>query len=421
MEERNQEISLLDLWKKIWKNKYLVIIITFVIVVLGTIFALFYNRNNTVLKNKFVYSFINFSDDKYPDGSFFDYNDLVKEEFVTAIKENDSEFNFLDVESLIEDELFVISKEEERLTNSTEIIDWYFEISVPLKYFNNDKLLAQRFVESIHTKVLTTVREKNASLLIYNYINPINVPIRYTSVNSQTFFDQIEIIKNQYALLKDAFKAFIDGNGRVTINKYSVVNAQNDFLLWYSTYVNIASLEATVKEKGYIKNVAETKRQVTALVTNYQRRLDINKQVITELEASFTKLTANGNVTIESNSLLDEITLRITQNVEYQKQIDEFEVLLQKDADFSTPEFTESMNTILTNLNNYTVEYNEFLLKYLNDNTHYTQKREKEFELDSPFSLILIVLVSGILGGIFGVTTALIKEAYLTNKETETK
>lgn len=76
----------MDLWNRIWKNKFLIIIITAVLVIVWTVFLYFSNKSGTVVKTDFNYRFLNASCEKYPDGTRFDYRTIFSEENLEIVK-----------------------------------------------------------------------------------------------------------------------------------------------------------------------------------------------------------------------------------------------------------------------------------------------------------------------------------------------
>ena len=150
MEEEREEsgISISEIFRVIFSQKWLVLIITAVIAVAGTL-GIYFGMNNS--KREFVASFVlNLpGDDKnqavytYPDGKQFYYSDLVSVDILKEVKSSDSAFDDIDVEVMADDGGISISRKENE--QKTEII---YTVNVKASYFKN-KEVARRFITKL--------------------------------------------------------------------------------------------------------------------------------------------------------------------------------------------------------------------------------------------------------------------------------
>ena len=81
------EISLVDLWLKLWKNKFLIIILTFVLTFISTLGLYLYNNNNVTEEINFNYTFANVSKDRFPNEEIFDYREINTLDFLNNVKD----------------------------------------------------------------------------------------------------------------------------------------------------------------------------------------------------------------------------------------------------------------------------------------------------------------------------------------------
>lgn len=111
MEETNNEISLMELWERIWKNKFIIILITLALVIIGFVFVFISNHSKSIVQTQFNYSFITNGDDKYLDGTRFDYRNTFTVEHLESVKSSNNDFKDIDTTKIANDNNANISKQ----------------------------------------------------------------------------------------------------------------------------------------------------------------------------------------------------------------------------------------------------------------------------------------------------------------------
>ena len=110
----------------------------------------------------------------------------------------------------------------------------------------------------------------------------------------------------------------------------------------------------------------------------------------------------------------------ISENIVLERNKSDQVKLLESIGEGETAEnkaFTENLFKLINDLSDRVEEYNEFYIKYIDISTRYDFVGDKEFEVVKPYNMILMIVVLGMIGGIAGVTTALIKENINDKKE----
>ena len=420
MEENNNEISLMDLWNKIWKNKFLIIIITAVLVIVGTVFLYFSNKSGTVVKTDFNYRFLNASGEKYPDGTRFDYRTIQNKINLNIIKDTNSKFNILDTEKLSKDDNAGIKRIEDK-NNKDEIIRVYFEISIPVKHFDNDHDLTKEFIQALHASVINQAKDKNSNLMMHNYFKPSDdVVIKQAKYEELTYLELINLINSQISLINTSYNRFKDSYGIVQLeNGKRIEDMYLEFNKWLSQDFRVNLLEDTIRNKNYYINFDRTKRLSELTYNNIENEIDMNEKIITELTKLYNELFQNGPV-MGDNELASQIAAKVEENLllaeknKYYEAFKGFESapVLTADAE----EFKTNFFGLIDQLSLQVDNFNDYFNEYLDQNTIYTVVGDKEFVTVPKHNLILMIVVLGLLGGIIGVTTALIKES-INNKE----
>lgn len=399
--EKGTEISLTELWNRIWKNKIIIMIITISLVIIGLIGLFFYNKSNTVIKNNFNYSFINASENKYPDGSVYDYNDLVSKEFLNNVKSRNERFSNINVDKLL---IKIRKVDDNTVLNQNEVIRRsYLEIELNIKSFNNNEDLAKLFLKEIHNELLTIVRAKNEARKITNYYK--------LETDLNTYLELIDLIRKQHNVLASDINNFIDNYGDVELDGSNISIIESDYSFWYNNNVHLSQLETEVFENNYIRNIEKTIMQANFKLNEINRIIALNETIITNLTDLLQQLPLPNEVN-DLSVFYREIESRTIENAILMVEKTDLESLITFTENNIDEAFEDYINTLIIRQSNTTDEYNSFKVDYLNSITRYSPyERKEEFEVVKPFNTILLVIVLGLVGVSSGAIVALIKEA----------
>lgn len=409
--EKGTEISLTELWNRIWKNKIIIMIITISLVIIGLIGLFFYNKSNTVIKNNFNYSFINASENRYPDGSVYDYNDLVSKEFLNNVKSRNERFSNINVDKLL---IKIRKVDDNTVLNQNEVIRRsYLEIELNIKSFNNNEDLAKLFLKEIHNELLTIVRAKNEARKITNYYKletDLNTYLK-DNLDHLTYLELIDLIRKQHNVLASDINNFIDNYGDVELDGSNISIIESDYSFWYNNNVHLSQLETEVFENNYIRNIEKTIMQANFKLNEINRIIALNETIITNLTDLLQQLPLPNEVN-DLSVFYREIESRTIENAILMVEKTDLESLITFTENNIDEAFEDYINTLIIRQSNTTDEYNSFKVDYLNSITRYSPyERKEEFEVVKPFNTILLVIVLGLVGVSSGAIVALIKEA----------
>lgn len=167
MEEQNGGISLTEIFRTIFLKKWIFLIIATVITLGGTLGIYFgYNALNIGYACTFTVNFPG-SDEAvpvYPDGSNFNYRDIISLDNMTKLKESDEKFDHVNVEAMYKEGAIGIARTERTLT--TGQVERVYTISVSNKYFN-DYGLASAFIEGLAQSPVKHIEELALSQDMY--------------------------------------------------------------------------------------------------------------------------------------------------------------------------------------------------------------------------------------------------------------
>ena len=97
MKDNENGMSIVDILNKIWRQKFVCLAVMLFIMVVGVFIIRDNNRRQAVIETKFEFNFFNIENDQYPDGTTFNYRNIISLESLTKVKESDSKYNHVDV------------------------------------------------------------------------------------------------------------------------------------------------------------------------------------------------------------------------------------------------------------------------------------------------------------------------------------
>lgn len=285
MEEEREEggISIGEIFRIIFSQKWLVLIITAVIAVAGTL-GIYFGMNNS--KREYVASFVlNLpGDDKtqiiytYPDGSQFYYSDLVSAEILKEVKSSDSAFDDIQVEAMANEGNISIVRTENQ--QKTEVV---YTINVKANYFKN-KELARRFITKLANVPGSHLAEMNIGY--DNKISNVEDLTSYENVIT-AFEEQCNYLIGQYNQLTNQYKSdFVIRDGK-TLNFYKTA---------IETFINknkvLEKLSTEVKNEHLLKSI-ELKADYENELVQVERNLKREQFILDEMKVGSSDVSQN--------------------------------------------------------------------------------------------------------------------------------
>lgn len=406
MENEVTEISLLELWQKIWKNKILIIIITLFTILIGGIAVYFVNKDSSKLNNEFNVHFFNIAESKYADDSRFDYHEFMSLENLNAVKNSDEKFKDIKTQNIIKDENSLIKKVDGNNDQPT------FKIIISLKHFKYDEALAKEFVNKLTNSILVKAKEKNKLLDVYNYFKDNPNMDDNNHLGDLTYSKIFSMIAEQNDLINYEIDLFIETYGDVRVKGVQVSSFKKDYNFWYNNTVYLDHLESQTKTKFYVRNLEETLRIANLNYDNLQIQIEQNNELIANLTALYKELHDGSSVIDNDSYISREIGTAVMLNEQLKFEQSYYALILDENTQLViNEEFESIVNNIVIDLSDFTNQLNQLQNDYLDDNVYYSYTNDLEFEVTNNYSLILMLVVFALLGGSIGVVTSLIKES----------
>lgn len=311
MEEEREEkgVSVSDIFRVIFSQKWLALTLAFVITVLGTL-AIYYGYG----KRKGVYQ-IEFTLDlpndnsyssryQYADGSYFYYNDYISSSVLNSVKNSDSAFADIDINNIVkcgdakmEIKFDMVGLDKENTGSTIETyLSKQFKISVSSKYFEN-KEVAINFLTSLANYPISRFDDIKVN---YN---------RYLAAddfkNALTFGTQISYISSQIQYLDELYgslsNVIVDENGNMVANYRQNLNAWSDRL-------NLSALTTEAEAKNYLKDW-ETRIEI------YLNSIELEKKDLEDARRNLSEVqeSLKGSVQVtDAASIISSLTEKVT-------------------------------------------------------------------------------------------------------------
>lgn len=403
------EISLKEIFEKLWLNKYLILIITLSIAILMTLSLYLVFKPKQVATVDFEYYFLNIESDEYPDQSIFDYRDMISYENLKEIKSSKTIYENIDVEAISIDSKTRVSRQEAISSSDSDIIysDYGFSLTIPLKYFDYDHDLAVKFLSDIIASVYDEAILKNETLVIYDYLSLISDDVEYS--------EQIDYYYNQYQLLLSHINTFIDQYGDITFNDIRILDLREQLVKAYQTYPSIDEVKQSIIDNVYYKNATSYINQLEIKIAYIQNDIRLNELKILELETMYDELVATSNLQ-QADLLLSEIASYRIENVEYTYQVNQYQSIIDtiNQTGLSSNDASDFVDTLIfidQYLTDFTQDYNTFYIDYMHEQTRIVYENGSVIEVDGGQSPLVLTAISIIVGGLSACVVIFIKES----------
>ncbi len=410
----DQGISLADIWDKLWANKYLILIITSIITLVFGISSYYLLKGSQVTETGFEYNFMGVTQNQYPDGSLFEFRNLLSYDKLLSVQSSSDLFADIDVEAMYLDNntRIVRQKNVNSTASDVEYSNNRYTLYIPNQYFNYDFNVAESFIMTLIESIIEEAREKNQDLEIFNYIDLINDSVEY--------FDMVDYFSSQYHLVIDSISNFISIYGDVTFQGTNITNMKELLQFEYANGYSFSDLQTIIRTNLYYRNSTLYLNRLNVKIDALQETVELNSLRIAELEATYNNLVTTSNLQQANQILIDIVTYRIA-NVDANYQISLYqEVIDQALASGMTsntsPEFELSINNMQQLIDDYTDQYNNFYLSYINQDTRVVYDLGSVLTINGGYSIIVTGVVSGILGLFISLVVVFIKESE-TNKK----
>ena len=201
-------ITLGYIFRTVFSQKWLALIIAAVITVAGALGLYFMGKSGTVYSVSFVLQLPKTGEASttsytYPDGESFYFTDLISYENLMQVASR-KDFEGIDVETMVKSNDISIIRSVDKLDEDSKdgVYDLNYTVKVKAKYFENEDK-ARSFIEAI-----TAFPREYISQMNINYDQSLT-----SSKSAVTYDEQLTLLKNQAQYIQSKYGALIGAYG----------------------------------------------------------------------------------------------------------------------------------------------------------------------------------------------------------------
>lgn len=426
MEEKEEGISLGEIFHVVFIKKWLLLGISVAVMLLGVIVLVaFYNPGKEVYQMEFELRFPNYEERVFPDGKEVIYSEFISYENLTKAKQKSEEFSKIDTDKIVAKNHIQIT-EKEIVENNQTVQTGKYTIKVLKKYFSSEKQ-ASDYLQAVANLPIDYVLETSRKIDYYYNLKQASAAGDYLS-EIESLNAQRELLLTEYDYLIEKYTngySILVNNEELTIN-----NAKLEIETYFSQNKTLSSMKTEVEMNGYIKPNSSFLYEIERKKDDLERESNLNKEKITALEKqikAFYEQNTSGIVTDAAlKSLFDEITTLTLRNAEikytienvYNKYTDHSQVA---DYDAKVISFDADLKKHYDNLKKFTDTFDSFSKDIYNKNSYVVYSYGSHIISNGGLNPLLGVVAFLILGFVLGccVNLSLDMPKYLKNKRKE--
>lgn len=313
MEEEREEsgVTLGEILRIIFSQKWLVLIITAVITVAGTL-GIYFGMNNS--KREYSASFVlnlpgsssASSNYVYPDGTTFYYSDIVSTQTLKSVKDTSVMFSGIDVEKMAENGKITITRTRTQTSSNLDSYEISYKISAKANCFK-DKSTARSFIVALANVPGLYLTEMDIDYDSYivaaeganNYENEINY-----------LKEQLDYIVRLYTQLIEEYKPdFVISDGKTLQNNMQDVKA-------YLETNTLDNLNTQAKENGYLKS-ADLVPQYEIQLVQAKKDLSDAEFALENMKAGSSELSQNAEAIRQQANRVSELKRKVETLTKY--------------------------------------------------------------------------------------------------------
>ena len=310
-------ITIGEIFRTIFSQKWLALIIAAAITIVGTVGLYFFGKKKEMYSVSFVLQLPNSGDASstsytYPDGESFYFTDLISSENLKKVASREG-FSDIDVDKMVKRGDISIARTVDRVDDeSTDgVYDLNYTIRIKSKYFE-DEDEARDFIEAL----VSFPREHISSMNI-DYDQSLT-----TSKSAITYSEHLNLLRSQAYYIQGIYNSLINAYGRefiVSLNGGEKTLAQyKDELDAYILQDLFTALVEHAEKNSYVKDTSEAKLKYESDLYSYNLALERAESTLEGL-TKFQQDTSSTIIHDEIISLNREIAtlkqqIKITEN-----------------------------------------------------------------------------------------------------------
>lgn len=346
MEENEREeggISLGDIFRTIFSQKWLALIVAVVVAVVCAVGLYFINKPKTEYVASFVMRLPGTGNTPetytYPDGTRFHFTDLMSTENLLKVKAKSADYSEIDVEKMVQDGAISIARETNEVVANSSLYETRYTLRIKAKYFNTVDI-ARNFI--IDITQIPLEHFKSMSIDYDSYLDSASM--------AKTYGTQLSYLQNQVDYIRALYSDFIDSyNGSFVVKDGKTLNAYKAQIDVFVSNNDISRLNVEARDNGYIKSLDAIKIYESEL-SNLERQLAREEAALKNLLS--VQSDEAGSI-IYASDIINQ-TLKVEQLKKEKEDLTRYINSKTIDADFAA-----EVEAVTEQIKAFTVDFNE--------------------------------------------------------------
>lgn len=302
VEEEKEGISIGDIFKRIWHAKITLGVTFAAVLVLGVVgIHYLYTKPNQVYSGSVTYQFRGASQGLYPNGTTFDYRNLIEPSTLQTIKNSNSEYANIDIQTMIDKNAIKVEQAVRNVYNDAgeevpTLLPNYITLTCSASYFDSEAQ-AKSFLQDV-LEAPNTLANSLYDAIVYNQ----NLELASSAL---TYEDQYSYLINQRDLIYSNYSELISTFGEsafISADSTTTISQELTIIRQFFTQYNLTNLQSEARLNGYVKSKQPTeidklKNELDRLVHQY----NLNQTKIDNLQTQRKEMLASASGVIISS------------------------------------------------------------------------------------------------------------------------
>ena len=411
MEERKSTdngITLIQFGKFVWKNKVSTIIVITITMILSFVCMFFVNKQSSYYSCRFRLEWNNSQSNRYPDGTKFEFSEIISKENVEYVIENTPTLNYLTIEDLLENDSTTISYQISYIDSDNKEIgtNFYYEIQTLAKNFKS-KDDARLFLKELVDHQYDIVMEKTSKFQIDNLFDIFDSTTEYDII-FETINLQLEGLANTVeSMIKEKTPDFI-----YDLANGSTLRTLKERILAIQTRFKYDSISKQYITSNFVRNEEVAKEKFLIEITSINHQLEEKNAHLKLLNSQMSNVSG----ALSSDAYVSTIAPIIEEINTLQTRLTYISNL---SAITFNQEYDNEVNKYLTDIDKLVLDVSKAQIESIQDDVKLVYMNISIINEVETIGNILAAVISVLIGAFVGVAFAFAKLSIIRQLEQE--
>lgn len=416
-QENENGISLGEIFKVIFRRKWILLGVSVVCALLMGIFSFVANKSDKVYQIKLKIDSPAIEGSLYPDGTSFTYKDLVSYDNLQSVKESNEKFADINIDTLFYQDGITVKTEYRSMRDETaeDQPTGYYIFTTNSKYFKSYSVTVD-YVKSVAESAVSYIEKSTLSL-----DHSVNLALY---ANAETYSEKISYLEAQKNYLRNGYNKFVQLYGeQYAVNGKTLASYIGELESSFSAY-NIDNLKQELENKYYaLEEEKQVYKQMSEIwLKDLTDEKADNASKIESLSAYLMELLqASSAQNIELDSLNEQIVALTVRQVDIEREMTEINNKLNALDTQDTAEFDAKLAKHYSALDAQTEIFGDVYVKTNSEKSRVVYDTNSLQNISENKNVVLYAIVGLIGGFVVAAIVILIVDLpkYIKNRKTE--